>query len=190
MVSFCFALFHFNRRDLRFCFLRKEEPKAQRAGVLERTPIRWALGSGGREAGRDSPPSAGRAPAGRAGDRKEHRATRSLRSTSGHAARGGEPGALRPSVRLCSIYSFVLCQDRRLLPRPPSDEQPRPGQEQTLSWPLLSWGAPTPTGQDQAAPAPAALPSLFRFCWASTPRCWRHSPSAAGGGSAGTDGSW
>lgn len=95
-----------------------------------------------------------------------------------------------PSVRLCSIYSFVLCQDRRLLPWPPSDEQPRPGQEQTLSWPLLSWEAPAPTGQDQAAPAPAALPSLFRFCWASTPRCRRYSPSASGGGSAGTDGSW
>lgn len=108
MVSFCFAWFHFNRRGLRFCFLRKEEPKAQRAGVLERTPIRWALGSGGREAGRDSPPSAGRAPAVRAGDRKEHRATRSLRSTSGHAAGGGEPGALRPSVSAAfTASSFV-----------------------------------------------------------------------------------
>ena len=37
---FCFVLFHFYRRDLSFCFLRKEEPKAQREGMLERTPIR------------------------------------------------------------------------------------------------------------------------------------------------------
>lgn len=43
----CFVLFHFNRRDLSFRFLRKEEPKAQREGMLERTPVRQALGSGG-----------------------------------------------------------------------------------------------------------------------------------------------
>lgn len=83
---------------MRFCFLRKEEPKAQREGMLEKTPIRWALGSGWGRAGRDSPPSARRAPAVRAGDCKEHGATRSLHSASGCAAGCGELGAL--SIRL------------------------------------------------------------------------------------------
>lgn len=98
VILFYFALFHFNRRDLRFCFLRKEEPKAQREGMLEKTPIRWALGSGWGRAGRDSPPSAHRAPAVRAGDCKEHGATWSLHSASGRAAGCGELGAL--SIRL------------------------------------------------------------------------------------------
>ena len=103
-----FVLFHFNRRDLSFCFLRKEEPKARREGMLERTPIRQALGSGGHvHPGRKRwPPSASRAPAVRAGDGREHRATWSLPSRSACPRRGcaagcGKPGALcvHPSLR-------------------------------------------------------------------------------------------
>ena len=112
--------------------------------------------------GRDSPPSASRAPAVRAGAGREHRATWSLPSWSacprrGRAAGCGKPGAL--CVRLCGIYGFILRRDRRPLPRPASDKQPRPGREHALSWPLFSWGVASTCG---ARTGPCLPPPPFQ----------------------------
>ena len=154
-------------------FLRKEELKTRKEGMMKRSSNRWALRARRRRAAgagrtaphlrvaqqpRGSPRSEGWGVTGSTGPYGPH--TQSLWSGNGHAVRRGDLGTLHTSV---SVAFLTASASGQMYAAP----YPAP-----IRLPAASWGrsrpsphfhspggVPAPTGaQDGAAPSLAALP--------------------------------